>query len=96
MRDALAANARVDTSERKGRCFVATAVYGEGPETRALRAFRDRVLRKSKAGRWAIGAYYRIGPAVCRLVGQSARWKAILRILLKPAVALARLMNRQG
>ena len=28
-----------------GRCFIATMMFGEGPETQTLRAFRDQVLR---------------------------------------------------
>jgi hypothetical protein len=92
MLDALAANARVDTSEIKGRCFIATAVYGEGVETRTLRRFRDAVLRKTAPGRWTIGVYYRIGPSINRLLAGSARWRAVIRLLLKPAVPLARLM----
>ena len=29
-----------------GRCFIATMVFGEGPETQTLRVFRDQVLRR--------------------------------------------------
>ena len=36
---------------RKGRCFIATHVFGEGPETQALRRFRARFLRPTRAGR---------------------------------------------
>lgn len=93
MGDALAANAHVDTSETKGKCFIATAVYGEGDETRALRRFRDTVLRKTAVGRSAIALYYKIGPPICRLLVGSAGGRAVLRVLLKPAVALARLMT---
>ena len=32
-----------------GRCFIATMVFGEGPETQTLRAFRDQVLRDRKS-----------------------------------------------
>jgi hypothetical protein len=52
-------------STRKGKCFVATMVLGDCPETRDLRAFRDLVLRRSAIGRQMIGAYYRLSPALC-------------------------------
>lgn len=54
-----------DTSQTKGKCFVATMALGECRETNALRAFRDLYLRRSKLGRWWVGAYYRYSPALC-------------------------------
>ena len=38
-----------DAARAGGRCFVATLLFGEAPETRILRCFRDQVLR---LGRW--------------------------------------------
>lgn len=43
-------------SALRGRCFIATMVFGDGPETQVLRAFRDRVLRRRPMGRGLIGA----------------------------------------
>ena len=51
---------------RTGRCFIATHLFAEGPETQALRRFRDRFLRPAPAGRRLILAYYQLAPAVCR------------------------------
>ena len=41
-------------------CFIATAVYGDinAPEVRALRGFRDDVLRQSFTGRLLVELYY--------------------------------------
>ncbi|WP_310728099.1 CFI-box-CTERM domain-containing protein [Burkholderia multivorans] len=51
-------------------CFIASAVYGsyDAPEVVALRAFRDNVLRATKAGRWTIRAYYRASPPFARFL----------------------------
>ncbi len=76
-------------SERKGRCFIATLAYGEGPELALLRRFRDRVLRPTPLGRMFIFAYYRSAPGVCRLLDGRPRWVRVLRVLLRPAVWLA-------
>jgi hypothetical protein len=52
-------------SAKKGRCFVATLALGECEETRALRVFRDLRLRRTRPGRWFIGAYYGFSPRLC-------------------------------
>ncbi len=62
-------------------CFVATAVLGEtAPELQVLRAFRDRVLFRSLAGRTFIAWYYQHGLALAGAVKRvpavraSTRW----------------------
>lgn len=63
-----------------GPCFVATVAFGElAPETQALRAFRDRVLLRSAAGRAFVAAYYAHGPALAERVGRSQKLKALTR-----------------
>lgn len=74
---------------RKGPCYIATLVYGEGREVDALRSFRDRVLRPSALGRGFILAYYRTAPAVCRLLDRRPALIRAMRLLLRPAVWLA-------
>jgi hypothetical protein len=66
-----------------GECFVATAVYGgaDHEQVETLRRFRDRVLRRSRPGRWSISAYYRIGPFVARWVTGRPRLRAVFRTL---------------
>lgn len=88
LRDAMSVNPRTETSERAAKCFIATAVYGEAPETCALRRFRDAVLKRTAAGRWAIATYYRLAPMVSRFLERSACGRAVVRILLKPACSM--------
>jgi hypothetical protein len=71
---------------RKGRCFIATLVYGEGREVTVLRAFRDRILRPLPAGRRLILAYYDIAPGVCRMLAGRPRLIGLVRRLLRPLV----------
>lgn len=66
---------------RRGRCFIATHVFGEGPETQVLRRFRDRFLRPTLVGRRLILTYYRLAPRACRAL---ERWP-----MIRPAVTAA-------
>jgi len=72
-----------------GRCFIATMVFGEGPETQTLRAFRDQVLRRGPTGRRLIVTYYRIAPGVCRMLVRQPWTHSVLRIALRPVIWLA-------
>ena len=72
------------SSDVRGRCFIATMVYGEGHETRVLRRFRDRALRPWAWGRWLIFLYYRVTPRICDVL---ARWpvaQSATRVALRP------------
>ena len=63
-----------------GKCFVVTAAYGEGaPELAAFRAFRDRRLMQSAAGRAAVHAYYAVGPALAKVVVGTPRLRRAVR-----------------
>lgn len=66
------------------KCFIATSLVDlEAEETLpTLRDFRDRVLRRTRAGRKFIAVYYRWSPAVVARLDRSSR------IVRKP-VALA-------
>lgn len=75
--------------ERRGRCFIATLVFGEGAEVTTLRLFRDRVLRRSSLGRRFILAYYRTAPGVCRLLEWHPFLVRAMRVLLRPVVLVA-------
>lgn len=75
---------------RKGRCFIATHVFGEGPETQVLRCFRDRFLRPTRAGRYLILAYYRLAPPVCRAMKRWPATRPAARAAVRPWVWLAR------
>ena len=72
-----------------GRCFIATMVFGEGPETQTLRAFRDQVLRRGPTGRRLIATYYRVAPGICRLLERRPWAHSVLRMALRPVVCLA-------
>lgn len=75
---------------RKGRCFIATHVFGEGPETQVLRRFRDRFLRPTRAGRCLILAYYRLAPPVCRAMQRWPATRPAARVAVGPLVWIAR------
>ena len=74
----------------KGRCYIARLVFGEGPETAALRRFRDRILRPHASGRRLIGLYYRTAPALCEVLQRKSWLQPIVRTILKPLVWLAK------
>lgn len=82
---------------RKGRCFIATHVFGEGPETQVLRRFRDRYLRPTRAGRRVILAYYKLAPTVCRAMERWPMTRSAVRAAVRPLVRCAmRLLADQG
>ncbi len=83
---------------RRGRCFIATHVFGEGPETQILRRFRDRYLRRSRAGRLLILAYYRLAPSVCRAMERWPMTRPAVRAVIEPLVwvAACRLADQEG
>ena len=72
-----------------GRCFIATMVFGEGPETQTLKAFRDLVLRRGPTGRRLIATYYRVAPGICRMLERRPWAHSVLRVALQPVVWLA-------
>lgn len=78
-----------DAARAGGRCFVATLVFGEAPETRILRCFRDQVLRPWPLGRRFIVVYYRFAPAVCRFLDRRPSLLPVTRWLLGGVVSVA-------
>ena len=74
---------------RAGRCFIATHVFGEGPETQILRRFRDLRLRPTRAGRSLIVGYYWMAPSICLAMKRWPALKVVARMLLRPMVWLA-------
>lgn len=65
-----------------GRCFVATACLGDErhPTVLTLRQFRDRVLRRSAAGRSFLAWYVRNGPRLAEVTAAHPRLLICLRI----------------
>jgi len=71
------------------RCFVATAAYcsQDAAEVVLLRHYRDTVLRASRAGRFFIDTYYRIGPWMAAGIDLMPVLRAPSRWLLDRLVA---------
>ena len=93
--DALTGSHGVESSDAaKAKCFIATAVYGQGSEVHALRCLRDRWLLMHPWGQRAVATYYRFSPAIADFVGAYPWRRFAMRLLLRPIVALARLAIR--
>lgn len=74
-----------------GRCFVATAAYGDydAPEVRVLRQFRDDRLSKSFWGNAFISTYYKISPPLASVIEKSDFLRNIVRnFFLKPLISV--------
>ena len=83
----------VQTSLSKPWCFCASLAWGrEAPETALLRQFRDHILRRSATGRHLIWLYYRTAPGLCRQVEGNRTLIRALRVGLKPALWIARVV----
>lgn len=82
------------SSSGGGGCFVATAAYGSRshPDVVRLRRYRDEILVRHALGRAFIGAYWRIGPRLARVVSPRGLSGRAARGLIAP---LARLAGRR-
>lgn len=90
-RDGVRLQSDVQTSLSKPWCFCASLAWGPAaPETDLLRRFRDRILRRTAAGRGLIRAYYRTAPGFCRRVEGRRKLIRALRLGLKPALWIAK------
>ncbi|MES2299448.1 MAG: CFI-box-CTERM domain-containing protein [Pseudomonadota bacterium] len=77
-------------SAEKGRCYIATLIFGAGPETTVLRVFRDRVLRPNLVGRRCIAVYYRTAPSMCAVLIRHTWLQPLVRTALRAAVWLVK------
>ena len=90
-RDGVRSRADVQTSLSAPWCFCASLAWGpKAPETDLLRRFRDRILRRSSAGRGLIQLYYRTAPGLCRRLEGRRKLICALRLGLKPALWIAK------
>src|SRR5438094_930738 len=90
-RDGVRSQSDVQTSLEKPWCFCASLAWGpEAPETDLLRRFRDRILRRTAAGRGLIRVYYRTAPGLCRRVEGRRKLIRALCLGLKPALWIAK------
>ena len=82
----------LDAPTRRGRCYIATFVFGDGRETTILRQFREQVLRPRRLGRWLIKIYYRTAPAICKYLERWPVLQKIVRLMLHPIVRFVTLL----
>ncbi|AXA91354.1 CFI-box-CTERM domain-containing protein [Massilia sp. YMA4] len=88
-RDAMSSEPRLSGAAGKPWCFIASEVFGtNASETRLLRAFRDRVLRRYAAGRAFVRLYYRHSPVIACSLHSHPMWRAATYWLLKAVVAV--------
>jgi hypothetical protein len=67
---------------RKGRCFIATCVFGEAWQTEVLRRFRDEALRPSVWERRVIRLNYRRAPGNCVVLRRWPPLQVAVRMVL--------------
>lgn len=70
---------------QRPRCFIATSAF-ESPlalEVQLLRHWRDQSLRKSRAGRRFIAAYYKLSPSLARFLDKHPALKPFTRAVLR-------------
>lgn len=65
--------------EKKGGCYVATAVYGsyDCPQVWVLRRYRDETLAQSWYGRAFIRLYYAVSPTLVKWFGERSWFKKL-------------------
>lgn len=87
----------INASAKRGRCYIATLVFGESRETATLRLFREKVLRPFGLGRWVIKTYYDTAPAICDCLERWPELQQIVRFSLRLVVLLvARCRTSEG
>jgi len=81
------------SQNKKGGCYVATAVYGsyDCPEVWVLRRFRDNRLSKRRIGRAFITVYYFVSPQALRIAGPT-----ITALSRPPLNAIVRMLKWRG
>jgi len=82
----------VPAPPQKSGCFIATAAYGapSACELDVLRAFRDRRMLKSRAGRVMVLSYYRISSPIASVIADRQTLKKIVRAFIDRIVKLLR------
>jgi len=79
--------------EKKGSCFIATAIYGsyDSPEVRLLRIFRDTVLAQNTTGRCLVRIYYTASPPIARILNRHRRLRRLVgQAVVGPVVRIVR------
>jgi len=75
-------------------CFVGTAVFGTDMEPRLepLRAFRDRWLMKTSAGRAFVTGYYKYSPPLADYIAERGWMRILVRNMLLPIIGFLSLI----
>lgn len=71
------------------KCFIATAAYGSetAKELDTFRAFRDRVLLKSRPGRLFVYVYYTCSPPAAEFIARHETIRTLVRVAILDPVA---------
>ncbi len=79
-----------------GGCFIATAAFGTkmAKEVRILCEFRDQFLMTNSWGKKFVKIYYTYSPPIADYISQQEGLKEIIRICLKPLIAMSKLLCR--
>jgi hypothetical protein len=97
LRQSLRLNPNADSSRRPSPCFIATAVFGEyAQETEQFRAYRDRHLSNSTAGRLFIQFYYWISPAIAAGLARCRGGRHVAKLVLLGILVLIQSYNDRG
>ncbi len=85
-------------SSGDAKCFIATAAFGSSLHRSVglLREFRDAYLLTNGAGRTFVAWYYRLSPPLAATIAPHAYARAIVRVMLLPAVGFSALALRVG
>jgi hypothetical protein len=78
-----------------GTCFVATATYMDQnhPDVQYLRAYRDDVLIRSRAGRAFIRWYWTRGPQLASLVAKHRALRSVSKFFIGRFVLILRMIR---
>lgn len=92
-RHAAALRAEIAEEEKKQKCFIATAAYGDAlaPDVVILRHLRDRRLKQNHFGRWIIRIYERYSPPLADAIAPHPTARLFVRrFILAPIVWFVR------
>ncbi len=81
-----------EESQKKSKCFIATAAYGSplAAEVVILSRFRDDILLSSKLGALFVKFYYCASPPLASFIARVDFLRAVTRRLLAPILRLLR------
>lgn len=76
------------SSENKGRCFIATAAFQyHSPEVEFLHNYRDEHLLKSAWGQTFVNVYYQVSPPIARILDRTPALKPAVRWGLRKIIS---------